>query len=523
MRSSLFALTLAVALGSARAQPAASDDYVAPEYIRKPSVLPPALADGHPLHRLTLDEAIETSLRRNLALALQREKVVEIATGRSAANAAFEPILQGAAGRTFSKAPPTTAQEGAEGQVLKTTQDVWSLSLLEHLPTGTDLRLDSTNNRTVSGFLNAVAPELYRSGLTLSIDQPLLRDFSFDGHIQRAPVLRAEFATAGAREEARLRAMLTVKATEDAYWTLVESCKSYEVNVGAQQLAVQQLELTRKQIAAGVLPASDVIAAEGTVAQRELDVVRAEAQITRAADQLRALLNLPGGEWNEPLLPTDAPSFAHVAVPFDAAMARALAARPELRESTLNLKRVALDLDVARNAILPRLDLRAGVGTVGQDTAYRRTLDDSLHSQGSQWTLGASISWAPLGAGARAERRRLESVLRENGLSRDQLLVDMRAQIREALRSIETAERQLRASAKVRDLAERSLDVEQRRFLNGLSSNFFIAQRQADLAQARLAELDALIQHEKATSDLQLATGELLEARHLRFDIAGAG
>ena len=77
------------------------------------------------------------------------------------------------------------------------------------------------------------------------------------------------------------------------------------------------------------------------------------------------------------------------------------------------------------------------------------------------------------------------------------------------------AQRQLYASAKFRDLAERSLDVEQRRFLNGLSSNFLVAQRQA--------ELGSLIQHEKATSDLQLAMGDLLEARHLRFELRPSG
>ncbi len=56
--------------------------------------------------------------------------------------------------------------------------------------------------------------------------------------------------------------------------------------------------------------------------------------------------------------------------------------------------------------------------------------------------------------------------------------------------------------------------------MNGLSSNFIVAQRQAELSQARLAELDALIQHEKATSDLQLATGDLLESRHLHFELS---
>src|SRR5262249_39067964 len=149
---------------------------------------PPALqGPGRELRRMSLEQAIEVSLRSNLALALQKERVVEVATGRTLANAAFEPLVLASAGRTLSKSPPATAQEGQAGQVLKTTQDAWSVSLLEHLPTGTDFRFDWTNGRTASGFQNAVAPELFRSGLSLSLVQPLLRDFSFDLHIQRAP------------------------------------------------------------------------------------------------------------------------------------------------------------------------------------------------------------------------------------------------------------------------------------------------------------------------------------------------
>ena len=55
--------------------------------------------------------------------------------------------------------------------MLKTTQDAWGLSLLEHLPTGTDLRLDSTNVLTDSTVGNAVAPKVFHSELTLSLIQ----------------------------------------------------------------------------------------------------------------------------------------------------------------------------------------------------------------------------------------------------------------------------------------------------------------------------------------------------------------
>jgi len=291
--------------------------------------------------------------------------------------------------------------------------------------------------------------------------------------------------------------------------------------VGAYKLAGDQLELTRRQIAAGTLAESDVILVEGTLAQRQVAVLRAEAQIERTADQLRALLNLPPEDWEHPLVPVDAPSFMHVEVPFSQAFASAQSFRPELARVRIDLRRIALDLDVARNARLPQLDVAADVGLVGQDARYGRAVDQAVDGSNRFWTVGLSFGWAPLGVGARAEISRLEAVLRGNTIDRDQILVGMRAQIREALRAIDTAERELFASAKFRDLAERSLDVEQRRFLNGMGNNFFIAQRQAELAQARLAELSALIRHEKASSDLQLATGQLLEARRLRFDVNG--
>ena len=50
-----------------------------------------------------------------------------------------------------------------------------------------------------------------------------------------------------------------------------------------------------------------------------------------------------------------------------------------------------------------------------------------------------------------------------------------------------------------------------------------VATRQAELSQARLAELQALIDHQLARSDLQLQTGELLQARQLAFEVRKGG
>ena len=100
----------------------------------------------------------------------------------------------------------------------------------------------------------------------------------------------------------------------------------------------------------------------------------------------------------------------------------------------------------------------------------------------------------------------------------EQARLGLYSELRDDLRTLELGARQVRAAAKFRDLAQRALDAEQRKFLNGTSSNFFVAQRQADLASARQSELAALIGHRKATTALDAAMGVLLEERGIELD-----
>ena len=502
----------------------APENYAPPEYIRKPPALPAHWKSRAP-RTITLREAIELAMRQNLGLALQREQVRIVDLGRSQALSLFEPSLIASLDRTTSQSAPKTRQEGQEGQIPRYTSDNWNVSISEQLPTGTNVSLNFTNNRAESTLGTAVAPLVFRSTLSLSLTQSLLQGFSLGGRVQWASVLSAEFDSESVRESARQVAMLAIKATEDAYWNLVQSFKAYEVAREAQEVAANQLEVTRRKIAAGVQPESELLSVEGTLATRQLAVVRAEAQIETYADSLRQQLNLPPAEWEQPLLPLDAPSFLRVVMPFENAWERALQSRPEIKLVGIDLRKSTLLLEVARNQRLPVLNVRGNLALIGQDADYGQALAQVGARAGLQWTVGMDFAWAPLGIASRANIRRWQSALRINGLTRDQRLVDIRLQLRNALRTLDTAERKLYAAAKSRSLAERILEVEQRKFLNGLpsSSNYMVATRQAELSQARLDELQALIDHQVARSDLQLQIGELLEARQLTFEVRKGG
>src|SRR5262249_20338593 len=134
-----------------------------------------------------------------------------------------------------------------------------------------------------------------------------------------------------------------------------------------------------------------------------------------------------------------------------------------------------------------------------------------------------SFSWSSLMLAARAQVDASLAGQRAAQVQLERQRLDLLVDLRDDLREIETAARQIRAAARFRELATRALDVEQRKFLDGTSNNFMIGQRQAELAQAQLAELGAVIRHRKARTAFEAAMGTLIEARGVRLDVGSTG
>jgi outer membrane protein TolC len=464
---------------------------------------------------------MQLAVQNNLSITLRRQQLGAARAGVPASKGRFEPAVTGLALHSDTNTPPTTVQEGSAGQVLNATNDTWNLGVSERIRSGTVFGLDFTNARSQSSLGTAVQPLIYRSGVNLKLTQPLLRGFAFSFDVPYVEVLRAEFASERAKQDVLGQLVTTVKETELAYWDVVLALKTYQVQRGSLALGQEQLALTRRQIDAGILPPSDLINAEGTLAQRELGLVQSEANIEQAADVLRKALNLPRHTWTQAILPVDPPRFDDRPVTFEQAVQRALHNRPELKQRQLDIEKAQLDTKVAGTERLPQLDAQLTYGLLGQRSTYSGAIDQLTTANAPVWTASLNLSWTPFNVAANGQ---LDARRATEGAARtllDQQLLDLHTEIRAALRALNTAVRAVRAAGNFRVLAERSLDAEQRKFMNGTSSNFFIAQRQNDVAQAQLAELVALVQHQKAVTTLQAAMGVLLEDRSVQLDVRG--
>jgi outer membrane protein TolC len=121
------------------------------------------------------------------------------------------------------------------------------------------------------------------------------------------------------------------------------------------------------------------------------------------------------------------------------------------------------------------------------------------------WTVGMAFSY-PLGksvAEANLARARIE---------RDQASARLRSleiaavrQIRDAAWRVEQNQQRIETTRLGRELAEQRLDAEQKRFEVGMSTSFLVIQAQRDLAVARNAELQAMLDYQLAVIGFQTA------------------
>ena len=502
----------------ARAAAETEPPYEAPDFMKLPPTLP-AGVEASTVWRLDLTGALQLAVHGNLGIAMERDTLQIARLGVGIAGGAFEPLLSVSLDHSRADSPPTTQQQGGAGEIVTSTSDDWNLSLAQRLATGTRLELDFTNGRARSTARDVVEPLNYRSTLSLSVVQPLLRGFSPDLVVPRIDVLRARIASERERQQLAVAAADVVERTEDAYWDVMQALYRYDLELHSRQRAEDQLALTHRQIDAGLLPPSDLISAESTLAQRKLQLLQSEQDIEAASDRLRGVLNLPRDQWARPILPTDAPTFVAEAHRAEDMLALAIKHRPELAQLELDLRAEALAVRKADNDKLPQIDVGITGTVVGQDARYADALGEVGRADAPGYTAVLNLTWTPLGRATRAAAEAERARLRIAGAARDQAVQNVWLAVRDAVRSQHTAALQVAAAARFRELATRSLEVEQRKFLNGTSSNFFVAQRQEELASAQLAELSAVLGHKKATAALLRATGQLLDERHVVIEL----
>jgi outer membrane protein TolC len=130
-------------------------------------------------------------------------------------------------------------------------------------------------------------------------------------------------------------------------------------------------------------------------------------------------------------------------------------------------------------------------------------LSDLFANEYPNWTAALNISY-PIGtsnADANLARTRLERSQAQTRLRNQELQVS--TQVRAAARQVQTNQQRVESSRSARELAERRLEAEQRKFEAGTSTSFLVFQAQRDLSQARNSELQNVLGFHRSIVDLE--------------------
>jgi outer membrane protein TolC len=483
---------------------------------------------------LTLEDSIVRALKNNLNLAVEVFNPELAGATLALAKEAFLPSLDLNYDNQNNQEPPYWFIQGAG--TIKSKLSSYGASVVQRIPTGGNVSVSLQGYKSDTNQAFQLINPRYGSTLRIDFTQPLLRDFG--PKVARREILVSRNNLDISRSQLETTLMNTVYLVQEAYWNLVYAIENLNVKKQSLQLARDLLAKNKKEVEVGTLAPLEVLNAEATVAQREADILQAEALIRRGEDVLKSLIN-PSAEGDIRalrLVPTDKPALKPAAVSLDEALAQALERRPDIAANRTTILNSRIDLGVARNQLLPKLDLNLSYwspGISGDRLIYlnndpflgviigkekgsgSNAMRDATKFLYRNWTVGLTLSVPLADVVGRANYALARLELDQNLARLKNQEQEIFLEVGDAVRSVETDAKRVDAYRIARELAAKRLEAETKKLGVGLTTNYFVLQYQEELANARSMEIKALVDYSLSLARLERSVGSSLRTRNI--------
>ncbi len=481
---------------------------------------------------LTLDDAIQRALERNLDIEVERinPQVFDITLAQQ--EAFYRPTLSFDYDTSSVTTPSSTQLDGG----IFTVTDQFNVNTAINQPVkwgGGNLNVDFDNNRREStSFFSSFNPS-FRSIFVVQYTQPLLQGFTTDNQRQQIEVTKINRDISDVTLSERITN--TVADVRNAYWELLYAAASVAVQQQALELAEQLVSDNQARVEIGTLAPIDIVEAQSQAATVRQQLAAAQ-QVLRSNELSLKRLIVSGTQdelWMAELNPVDQPQLSQPPIDIEAAIRNALAQRTDVTRAERQQDINELNVGSLKNTTLPALDVVGRYQLQGQGGnllirggqlggpveviipgGYSDALDQIGRANFPLWSVGLQLSY-PLGTSsdqAALERARLQ--VRQTEVQLRQLELNVATEVTNAALQITSIQERIDAATAARELTDQQLAAEESRFEVGLATNFFVVQAQRDLAAAQETELRAIL-------DYQLALIEF--ERVQRTSLGGAG
>lgn len=468
--------------------------------------------------RLSLQDCVAKVLANSFRIQTEGYGPAISATDILQAEAQFDALYFLDAG--YTKLDDPTGNPLISG---KSDQENLSSGLRKAFPTGAILSGTYTLNRLHSPVQQASLPNFdstYTSSFAVELRQPILRGFGLDVNRSRIEIAKKNQKVSKYKFRETVRD--TLLDVEKAYWKLVQARR----NVTIQEDLVRQTQETYQNMLGRLgydVYSVQVTRAESLLATRQAEYVQVKNAVKDAEDQLKALMNDPELNLGEDIeiIPVDFPTLGPLVVDRIGEVQAALECRSEIQEAKTIIDIRRINVAVAKNQALPRMDVVFRYTINGMSDNPGNAFDQMSTSHYQDYFVGLSFEY-PIG------NRGPRAALKKTILERDQAIAGLKQVIENvilevdvAVRNLQTAYYQVPPSQEAVQASEKNLQAIVARTVK-LSPEYldFILSAQETLANARRGLLAALVNYNISIVQLERAKDTLLRYNNIAMEAA---
>lgn len=489
---------------------------------------------------LALADCVALALSNNTGLEISRLGPLGARAQIRRAYSVFDPSLFADASRDRTSSPAGNALLGALNT--ETTNVNVDAGLRKTLLSGGQFSVLWRNNRLNSNSTFLTLVPQYTTNFTATLNQPLLRDFGLYFTTLQVRVARVSERSATKQYEAQVAT--TVKSVEQSYWGLVQANENVTVQEQGLNLAKELQRQNEGKFKVGAVPRTAVLEAQTEVARREANLIQAQTARINARDSLRAVINAGNSPTDSLIVvePSDTPTVEPYTIDLDRSLATALERRPELAAAKLDLESGGMQMKIAENQLLPRLNAIGSLGTNGLSGGkvplrdvngnpildangnpavnpfngpYEHSLNGLVDGRYYYYSAGVTIE-VPLGnAQAQADYATSRINVEQARLSLHQQQESVTLEVKNAVTNLQSDLKSIDATRIARELAEENLRNQKARYDVGLATTKDLLDYLDRLTQAKFAETNALTTYNIDLAELRRTEGTLLESRHV--------
>jgi len=480
---------------------------------------------------LSLRDALEMAMERNLNIQIERynTQISDERVGEAMGIFDYQSTLNTSYSK--SRSEPRNFFSARDMDI----SDSYSFQggITKNLVTGGNFQVSYQNTRSSSNNPFSTYNPYHRPLIRLQFTQPLWKNFG--GENTKYNITIAQNNSEMSDKQFRAQLMAILAEVQRLYWELVFRIQDLEVKQQSLKLAQDQLEMNRIQVEVGTMAPIEITQAEAAVASREEGIIVGESSIKDAQDQLKMAIDptIDLESWEVEIVPTDKPSFEPQSFELQKCIETAFENRPDYDRQKLSISSKELSIKYTKNQMRPAIDFIASIASNGLDGirpiivgnpftgqqeiigyeegGFGGAMKDVLSFDNRDWNIGFNISLPIQNRAAESAHARSKVELTQEETRLRNLELSIILEVRQAVRAVETNKKKVEATRKSRELAEKQLEAEQKKFSVGTSTNFEVLRLQTDLATAMSNERRAVVDYNISLFNLKKIMGTILK------------